>query len=69
MKPMTAMTLIIEKTNSASPYPLTPNRLIVIITTRNTVTKIAWSSWLFQKSIVIEAAMTSSGSTTNHCIA
>ena len=29
INPTTAMILIIEKTNSASPYPLTPKRLIL----------------------------------------
>jgi hypothetical protein len=41
MYPIIAMTLMVEKKNSASPYPLTPNKLIEIITTRNIVTNIA----------------------------
>lgn len=39
MKPTTAVTLMIEKMNSASPYALTPNRLMMIIIRRNIATK------------------------------
>lgn len=48
MKPTTAVTLMRAKTNSASPYPLTPKRLIVIVTTRKMVTNMALSIWAFQ---------------------
>lgn len=42
MKPITAMTLINEKTNSASPYPLTPNMLMTTIITQNIATQAAF---------------------------
>jgi hypothetical protein len=69
MKPMTAITLTMEKMNSASPYPFTPNKLIAMIVKRNMVTNIAWGKVSFQKLIVMDAEMTSRGKTTSHCIA
>ena len=45
---MIAVTLTIEKKNSPSPYPLTPNKLMAIIPKRKIVTNIAcgyfWST-------------------------
>lgn len=67
MKPIMAMTLIMEKTYSASPYPLTPNMLIVMMVARKMVTKRARGRDLSQYSIVRDAAMTSSGRTASHC--
>ncbi len=69
MKPMTAVTLIIAKANSASPYPLTPQRLIIIIVKRKMLTNMALLSCGFQYMMVIEAAIISNGRTTNHCSA
>jgi len=43
MYPITAVTFITENTNSASPYPLTPKKLITTINTRNIVTHAALS--------------------------
>lgn len=37
MNPITAVTLIMEKVYSASPYALTPNKLIAMMTTRKIV--------------------------------
>jgi hypothetical protein len=48
MKPTTAVTLMIAKTNSASPYALTPKRLIDTMATRNMVTNIALFMLSFQ---------------------
>lgn len=48
MKPITAMTLMIEKTNSASPYPRTPNMLIATIKTQKMVTQAAFETPGFQ---------------------
>ena len=42
MKPMTAMTLMIAKANSASAYPLTPNRLMETMTVKKMVTQTAF---------------------------
>lgn len=39
MKPITAMILMIENMNSASPYPLIPKRLIATMPIRKMVTK------------------------------
>jgi hypothetical protein len=66
---MIAATLIIEKINSPSPYPLTPNILMTIISKRNIVTKIAWLYFTLgsQKLMVIEAEITSSGKIHSHC--
>ena len=60
---MTAVTLIMEKTNSASPYPRTPNKLMLIITNRKIVTQAAGFVDLepSQKDRVMDAAMISSG--------
>jgi hypothetical protein len=68
---MIAATLIIERANSHSPYPLTPKRLMETISKRKIVTKIAWLYLcpVSQKLIVIEAEMISSGRIHNHCMA
>jgi hypothetical protein len=68
INPMTATTLMMEKTNSASPYPLTPNKLIEMIKKRKSVTQAAGLTDLApsQKDIVIDAATISSGRVTSH---
>ena len=58
---------MIAKTNSASPYPLTPQRLIMMMMARKTVTKMALLIPAFQYDIVIDAAVISNGNTINHC--
>ena len=67
MKPITALTLMIAKTNSASPKLLTPHKLMAMMTIRKTVTKTPLLIVSFQYDIVIEAAIISRGSTVNHC--
>jgi hypothetical protein len=67
MKPITAVTLRMANTNSASPYPFTPNRLMTTIMMRNKVTNIAWFKSGFQYPMVYAPAMISRGRTTIHC--
>lgn len=69
MNPIMAITLNMEKIYSASPYPLTPNMLIVTIITKKIVTKILRLIFNPQYSSVSDAAMISSGSTDSHWIA
>lgn len=52
MKPIMAVTLTMEKTNSASPYALIPNKLMRTIVMRNMATNIAFGSDSFQYEIV-----------------
>lgn len=67
MNPITAVTLIMEKVNSASPYPLTPKRLMIIIATRNMVTNMALGILSVQYRMVKDAAITSIGRVMSHC--
>ena len=67
MKPMTAITLMMEKMNSASPYARTPKKLILIIKVRKTATQAAGEMGEFQYLTVIAAATTSSGRAISHC--
>lgn len=48
MKPITAITLSMEKTYSASPYPLTPNMLMAKMKMRKRVTKMLLAMESFQ---------------------
>lgn len=67
MKPTMAVTLTVEKRNSASPYPLIPNKFIPMIVRRNIVTKIALGSDAFQYWIVRAPAIISRGRAKSHC--
>lgn len=69
MNPMTAMTLMMEKVNSASPYPLTPKRLMIMIAIRNKVTNGALGSSSVQYRMVKAAAIISNGRAMSHCMA
>jgi hypothetical protein len=71
MNPMTAITLMIAKTNSASPYPRTPKKLMQMMTTRKIVTQAAAlvSAAPGQNESVIDAATISRGKTTSHWMA
>lgn len=52
MKPMMAVTLMMAKMNSASPYALTPKRLMATIARRKIVTKMDLLRCSFQYEIV-----------------
>lgn len=67
MKPITALTLMMAKMNSASPKLLTPHKLIPMMIARKRVTNMALFIVLFQYDIVIDAAIISSGNTVSHC--
>lgn len=67
MKPMTALTLMMAKMNSASPKLLTPHKLMPRMTARKRVTNTALLIVSFQYDIVIDAAMISRGNTVSHC--
>lgn len=67
MKPITALTLMMAKMNSASPKLLTPHKLMPMMITRKRVTKRALFIVLFQYDIVIEPAIISNGNTVSHC--
>ena len=67
IKPTMAVILIREKINSASPYVLTPNRLITTITRRNIATKTDLLIASFQYPIVKAPAIISKGRTNSHC--
>lgn len=67
IKPTTAIILMNEKTNSASPYALTPNRLSMIIISKKIVTQTACEISAFQYWMVMDAATISRGSVTSHC--
>lgn len=69
MKPITATILIRENVNSASPYPFTPNMLMVTMVTRNTVTKMALVICPSQNPMVRDAAIISKGRMVSHCMA
>lgn len=66
MKLMIATTLMIEKKNSASPYPRTPKRFIAVMIRRNRVTKSSLLNPVDQYSMATAPAMTSNGSSINH---
>lgn len=66
MKPTMAVTLTVEKINSASPYPLIPKRLIKAIKTRNIDTKMALLKCSFQYCTVNAPAISSSGRANSH---
>jgi hypothetical protein len=68
MNPITAVTLMMEKTNSASPYPRTPKRLMEMMTRRKMVTQAAPLTSLApgQYETVMEAATISRGRVTSH---
>ena len=67
MNPMTAVTFIIEKTYSASPYILTLKRLMDIMINKKTVIEAQLGIGSFQYSRVMAAAMTSRGIVMAHC--
>lgn len=63
MNPRMAITLTVEKMNSASPYPRTPSRLMPAMQARNKATKIDLLGSGFQYMVVKAPAMISSGNT------
>lgn len=67
IKPIMAVTLIVEKMNSASPYPLIPNIFMPMIARRKMVTKMAGLRDVFQYWMVKAPEIISSGRTTSHC--
>lgn len=67
MNPTIAVTLTVEKRNSASPYALIPQRLIMTIVKRKMVTKMDLLRSWFQYWIVKAPAMISSGRANSHC--
>lgn len=67
MKPMTALTLMMAKMNSASPKPLTPHKLMPTMMARKRVTNAALLIESFQYDMVIDAAIISNGNTVSHC--
>jgi hypothetical protein len=69
MNPITAVTFIIEKTYSASPYTLTLKKLTEMMINRKIVIEAQLGIGEFQYSRVIVAAMTSRGIVMAHCMA
>lgn len=67
MKPTMAVILIREKINSASPYVLTPKRLITTIAKRKIATNMDFVRSGFQYPIVNAPAIISSGRMNSHC--
>lgn len=66
MNPTMAVTFTMEKRNSASPYPLIPNRLMMMIARRKMVMKMDLLRSLFQYWTVNAPAIISSGSVNSH---
>lgn len=67
MKPTMAVILMREKINSASPYVLTLNKLMMTIAERNMATNIDFVRSGFQYPIVNAPAIISKGKMNSHC--
>lgn len=67
INPMTAVTLMMEKVYSASPYTFTSHKLITTIIARKIVIAAQFGMFKFQYSKVIAADIISNGIVKAHC--